>query len=242
MHEHEGPRPVEPGLWRSLGLHDRLDRLQLAEMIAAADGAERGIERRRLKPGLGQGRSEIAVPGAVERAQALGGLVDAQLAHRQVELEQAHAAADVRADELRMDAVGQDAAAHRPPFAGMQVRHGGHGLDAGQRGDSLQLLLGVALDPGSRRIEGVDRRAAVHGGCCAHWVCSGSVWRRPTRSASPALVSGACAHQGPAHRKRGALRLSPRRGGVTDGSSAKLPVSNNGNRRKRSPAPLTFAL
>jgi hypothetical protein len=99
----------------------------------------------------------------------------------------------VGADQLRVDAVGQDAAADRSPFAGVQIRHGRHGVDAGERGDGLQLLGGVTLDPGPRRIESVDRRAAVHGRCCVH---KGAAFRecfceRLMRRPSPALASGA---------------------------------------------------
>jgi hypothetical protein len=139
MHEHIGPRLVEAGARSHLRLDDRVDRLQLAEVITAADRAERGIERRGRKPRLGEGRGNVPCPGPIERDEALGRLVDAQLAHGQIELEQTHAAADIRADDLRVNAIGQNAAADRPPFAGMQVRHGSNGLDAGQCGDGRQL-------------------------------------------------------------------------------------------------------
>ena len=67
------------------------------------------------------------------------------------------------ADEQRIDPIGQNAAADGSVFSGMQIRHAGNGYDAGQRGDILQLFRGIALDPGTGRVKGVDRRAATHG-------------------------------------------------------------------------------
>jgi hypothetical protein len=72
-------------------------------MIAAADGAERRIERRRRKTDFGHRSCNVTFPRHIECAQAIGRLSDAKLAHGQVELEQTHAAADVGADELRMN-------------------------------------------------------------------------------------------------------------------------------------------
>ena len=163
MHEHAGPRVIEPGFGGSLRLEDFFDRLQLAEVIAAADGAERRIERRGRKIGFGHRSCDVALPRHIECAQAIGRLIDAKLANGKVELEQAHATADVGADELRMNSIRQNAAADRAVFSRMQVRHAGNCFDAGKRGDILQLLRGVALDPGTGRVEGVNRRAAAHG-------------------------------------------------------------------------------
>ena len=163
MHEQAGLRAIEPGFGGGLRLEDLFDRLQLAEMVAAADGAERGIERRGRKTGFGRRSGDVTLPRRIECAQAIGRLVDAKLAHGKVELEQTHATADVGADERRMNSIGQNAAANRAVFSRMQVRHAGNRFDAGKRGDILQLFRGVALDPRTGRVESVDRRAAAHG-------------------------------------------------------------------------------
>ena len=163
MHEQAGPRAIELGFGGSLRREDLFDRLQLAEMVAPADRAERRIERRGRKTGFCHRSCDVALPRHIECAQAIGRLVDAKLAHGKVELEQTHAAADVGADELRMNSIRQNAATDRAVFSGMQVGHAGNCFDAGKRGDILQLFGGVALDPGPGRVEGVDRRAAAHG-------------------------------------------------------------------------------
>jgi hypothetical protein len=105
MHKHADLRRIEPGFGGSLRHQDLFDRLQLAEVIAAADGAERRIERGRRKAGFGQRLGGAALPGCFERAQAACRLVNAQLPHRKVELKQAHAATDVGADEQRVDSI-----------------------------------------------------------------------------------------------------------------------------------------
>jgi hypothetical protein len=53
MHQHIQGLSIQPRLGRSLRLHDLLDGLELAEMIAAADAAKRGLEARRCKAGFG---------------------------------------------------------------------------------------------------------------------------------------------------------------------------------------------
>ena len=121
-----------------------------------------------VKAGVSQDAVDIAIPRLIERVQALGQLVEPQLARSDIELKQAHAAADVGADQLRVNAVSQNGAADRTIFAGMQIRHGGDRADAGQSGDLFELKRGVALDPGFGRGEDVDRRAAVHLGRSAH--------------------------------------------------------------------------
>jgi hypothetical protein len=163
MHKQINLGRIEPGFGGCLRHQDLFDRLQLAEVVAAADGAERRIERGRRKTGFGHRVRDAALPRRIERTQAACRLVDAQLAYGKVELEQAHAATDVGANEQRVDPIRQNTAAHGAVLSRMQVRHAGNGFDAGQRCDIIQLLRGVALDPGTGRVEGVDRRAAAHG-------------------------------------------------------------------------------
>jgi hypothetical protein len=81
------------------------------------------------------------------------------------------------------------------------------------------LLNSFAFDPGSVRVESVDRRAAAHGGRIAHRTLSSEVngslrdGRRNRRRAH-AMAS--------AHRYRGSFKPDPRRGGMTK-SSSQLP-------------------
>src|SRR5262249_51907092 len=74
-----------------------------------------------------------------------------------------------------MDMLCQNAAADWPILARVQVRHAGNRLDAGQGSDVLQLLNSFAFDPGSARVESVDRRAAAHSRRIAHRTLSSEV-------------------------------------------------------------------
>jgi hypothetical protein len=67
---------------------DFLDRLDLAEVVAAADAAERGIEGGRAETGVGQSAASVAIPGLIERVQPLGQLVEPQLARGDIKLKQ----------------------------------------------------------------------------------------------------------------------------------------------------------
>src|SRR5689334_16542600 len=118
MHEQVGLRAIEPGFASNFRLEDLFDRLQLTEVVSTADGAEGQIERCKRQTGFGHRSRYVTLPGHIECTQAAGCLVVAKLANGKVELEQAHAAADVGADELRMDSVRQNAAANRTVFPG----------------------------------------------------------------------------------------------------------------------------
>jgi hypothetical protein len=85
-------------------------------MVAAADAAERRIEWRGRKAGFGQRADNVTLPRRIEQAQTISRLVEAQLANGKVELEKAHATADVGTDELWMDSICQDAAADGSVF------------------------------------------------------------------------------------------------------------------------------
>ena len=143
-------------------------RLQLTEMIAAADCAERGIEIGRWQLVSYQLACDIAVIGLCDVAQPVGRLVDADAAGREIELIQCHAAAGVGADEGRMDLVGEDGAADRAELAGMQVRQAGDRAHARNVSDCFELAHSGALDPGAGCVEAVDRRTAVHAMGIAH--------------------------------------------------------------------------
>ena len=90
------------------------------------------------------------------------------LAWQTLAMQAVQIAADVGADQLRMNAISQYGAADGTIFAGMEIRHGRDRADAGQSCDLLELKRGVTLDPGLGRGEDADRRAAVHLGRSAH--------------------------------------------------------------------------
>ena len=80
--------------------------------------------------------------------QSIRQLIDPQLTRGKIELEQAHAAADIRTDPLRMNLIRQNGAADRSVLAGMQIRHGRDGPDTGKSRYLFKLHPGIALDPG----------------------------------------------------------------------------------------------
>src|SRR5215470_6058989 len=99
MHEQVGLRAIEPGFGSNLRHEDPFDRLQLAEVVATADGAEGHIEWCRCKTGFGHRHRDVALPRHIKYTKAIGCLGNAKLANGKIELEQTHAATDVRADE-----------------------------------------------------------------------------------------------------------------------------------------------
>jgi hypothetical protein len=85
MDQDIGMVAVEPRLRGDLRHQDFLDRLDLAEVVAAADAAERGIEGGRAETGVGQSAASVAIPGLIERVQPLG---QPQLARGDIKLKQ----------------------------------------------------------------------------------------------------------------------------------------------------------
>lgn len=140
--------PVESGPRGYLRRKDFLDSLDFAEMIAAADATKRSIKYGAVKTSVRQDAVCFTLPRLIERAQSVGQLVEPQLARCNIKLKQPHAAADVGADQLRVNPVRQNGAAHRAIFTWMEVRHGRDRLDSRQSGDVLELKRGVTLYPG----------------------------------------------------------------------------------------------
>ena len=168
MHENEGLATREPAGGSKHRFRDVLDRLYLAEVVSSPDAAERSIERRCGKAGCGDRFMRGEIGGLVEPSETLCKALEAQFSRFDIEPIKAHAASDVRADQLRIDAIGEYRAADRPELARMQIGHGGNGFNACKRCNLLQLACGIALDPCFGRGEEVDRRAAVHSGRSAH--------------------------------------------------------------------------
>jgi hypothetical protein len=146
LHQNERAAAIEARC--RIRLEDVLDGLDLAELVAAADAAEHSIEGGFPQADGRSGLTDVAVPGPIESVQPFRELVEAQLAMGDVQPEQAHAATDVGADQLRKDAIRQDRATDRAVLAGMKIRHRRHSVHAQQSGDLLELLGGVSLDPG----------------------------------------------------------------------------------------------
>ena len=147
---------------------DLVDSLNLAEMVASADAAERGIKGGIAKVCTGKGVCHVALPRLVERVHAIDQMIEPQLARCDIQLEQSHATANVGADHRWENLISQNGAANRPIFARMQIGHGGDRPDSREPSDMFQLQRYVALDPRFGRGEDVDRRAAVHVGRNAH--------------------------------------------------------------------------
>src|SRR5262245_32448707 len=105
MREQVGQCAIEPGGGRKLRHDNSFDRLNLAEVVASTDRAECTIERSWRKTGIGHRLRNVALPRRIEDTEASGRLIEAKLANGNIELEEPHAAADVGADELRMNPI-----------------------------------------------------------------------------------------------------------------------------------------
>ena len=148
-----------------------VDGLQLREVVAAADRAERVVELGGRQTGLGQRRDRVAVPGAVE-VEAIGPAVALGLAGLEVGAPQAHAAADVVADQVRVEpARADEGGADRAALAGVEVGHPERGAHARQLRGRLELRDRLTLDPRARRGDDLDGRGGCRvGGVCHPWV------------------------------------------------------------------------
>ena len=131
MDQNVGMVAVKPRLRGDVRRKDFLDGLEFAEVVAAAYAAKRGIKGSGGKAGVGQDAAGVAIPPLIERVQPVGQLVEPQLARCDIKLKQPHAAADVGADQLRVNAIRQNGAADGAIFAWMEIRHGRDRADAG---------------------------------------------------------------------------------------------------------------
>ena len=153
---------VESQLREGRFVLNRVDPLQFGEMVAAADGSKRRACQPRGHAARLEPLGGIAVPWIVEPGQLLDELVELDLAHRQVALPQRHAAADVVADQGRVDHAAADKGrADRIGLAGVKVGHADRGDHAVKPGGGLELAHGFAFDPA---VVGSDE--ANGGGVC----------------------------------------------------------------------------
>lgn len=164
MHEEISAVAVDTSRFCGVCRPHVVERLQLAEMIAAADGAKGGVMRRRREPGAFECARNVSIKDIRSRAGAQrrdrrGFCVRTDRARRAP-----YAASDVGADKGGVDRVSEHAAANGTIFAGMHVGHAGNSDCAGKRRDVFKLAHRSAFDPGTGRITGMDRRAAGHEG------------------------------------------------------------------------------
>ena len=117
------------GLGRVHGVH----LLELGEVVAAADGAQRGLVATGLNPSVRHGLVSglLIVHRAVDVAHALLQLVQPDRARLQVGLPQRHAAADVVAHERGVETLRREKrSADRVTAAGVQIGHASDPLHA----------------------------------------------------------------------------------------------------------------
>src|SRR6266436_7192316 len=103
VNEHDELLLAEAKLLELVGLENLLDRLQLGEVIAAADGAQRRIELRGFEIALSEEVADELIPRVFEIELKLGPAIELGVATDEVRLEQSHAATDVPSDHMRVD-------------------------------------------------------------------------------------------------------------------------------------------
>ena len=128
----------------------RIDAVDFRKMVAAADGAERVAVGNVVRA---KQRGDVWLPGVVKRAfqvaDAAQQLVGAVFARGEVGLPQRHAAADVAANQRRVEmCLAEKCRADGITAPGVQVGHGSGGVDVVEIGNARQLLDGAAFGGG----------------------------------------------------------------------------------------------
>ena len=117
-------------------------------MIPAAERAEGFHELRGAESCAGEPLVRVAFPRMFEVEAQLAPAVELRLATQQTGGEERHAAADVAADEIRMDdAAGDEGRTDRPALARVQIRQPNGESDAGQARSGAELAHRFAFDP-----------------------------------------------------------------------------------------------
>ena len=142
----------------------RINALDFREMVAAADGAERvAVGNVAHAEPRGDRDLPVVAKRAFEVANAAQQLVGTVFARGEVSLPQRHAAADVAANQRRVEmAFAKKCRADGIAATGMQIGHGSGGVDVVEAGNALKLLDGAAFGGGF--VVGDDD----HGGRIAH--------------------------------------------------------------------------
>src|SRR5688572_9285474 len=97
--------------------------LQLGEMIATADGAQSSIQSAGFQSFPIQTFAHVTVPGDLQIEADVFPAIQLDLATKQIGLPKPHAAADVIADQMRIDyTLGDERRADGGSLAGMQIR------------------------------------------------------------------------------------------------------------------------
>ena len=163
---------VETERGEGVRIEDFFHALQFGEVIAAAERAEgfdelRGAEFLALEAFAG-----VAFPGMLEVEGQFAPAIELGLAPKQVRGEERHAAADVAADEVRVDdALGDIGGADGHALAGMQVGVADGAAHAGELRGGVELAQGFAFNPVLRRGDESD----VGFGECGHGFLSSVV-------------------------------------------------------------------
>src|SRR5947208_6616039 len=85
-----------------VGLEDLLNRLELGEVIATADCAQRRIELRGFESALSEEVADELIPRMFEIELQLGPAIELGVVTNEVSLKQPHAATDVPTDQVRV--------------------------------------------------------------------------------------------------------------------------------------------
>src|SRR5437016_6010058 len=123
VNEHDKLLLAQAKLLELVGLENLLDRLQLGEVIAAADRAERRIELRGFEIALGEKVADELIPRVFEIELQFGPAIELGITTDEVRFEQPHAATDVPTDQVRVDhTLSHERSTDRRAFARMQIR------------------------------------------------------------------------------------------------------------------------
>ncbi|CAM2175649.1 hypothetical protein BC2230_20705 [Burkholderia cepacia] len=153
-----------------IGVVHRVDPLRFREMIAAADRAERCRERVIREPGGRDERLPACIGRGIDRAEPARELRRADAPRIERGLPQRHSAADIAADQRRVQpARRKERGADRVAASGVKIGHAGDTPHAGEGGSVFELPDGLTFDPGGGASAQGDALAQVlhgiaHGG------------------------------------------------------------------------------
>ena len=131
MDEEDDVLGIDAELLETVGVDDLADPLELGEVVAASDRAERRVELGGIDGLFREFVRGVTGIGAVD-VDGLREAVDLEAMRGLVGRPQGHAAADVAADEVRVDqAADGERCTDRSAVAGMQIGHADGALHPG---------------------------------------------------------------------------------------------------------------
>ena len=165
MDQHNQLLFAQPKELECPGIKHLIDHLQLRKVVATTKRSQGLVEFSGFKFRRSENFLHLALPGMFQVEAQVGPAVELDVALDQVGLEQSHTAADVAADEVRVDEpLGYEGRTHRAAFARVQIRKTDCQAHPIKVCRSVELAKRLAFDPALGRGEKahIGFRKCVH--------------------------------------------------------------------------------